>query len=182
MHSLEHLKSRYESYEQDVARLLSVDEFQKTIAHFDKLLEKMAEEVVTLPIGYRYSGIFYIKSPYKYPVEFEKIEGSAFMREDISSWQLYKSNGEPIHGYVRLIYREPNFESEIKKSDKLINEEKPWEKEGDKLISILSALSLTIAQIGFDLQPFLPNTANKILTQFTSDKITSSQPLFPRLP
>lgn len=72
--------------------------------------------------------------------------------------------------------------NEIKKSDKLINEEKPWEKDGEKLISVLSALSITIAQIGFDLQPFLPLTSKKILTQFTSEKITSSQPLFPRLP
>lgn len=71
---------------------------------------------------------------------------------------------------------------EIKKSDKFINEEKPWEKDGEKLKAILSALSITISQIAFDLKPFLPETAEKILKQFTSEKIISSQPLFPRLP
>ncbi len=71
---------------------------------------------------------------------------------------------------------------EIKKSDKLINEEKPWEKEGEKLESILTALCITIAQIGFDLQPFLPATAEKILNQFNQGFIKSGPPLFPRLP
>ncbi len=71
---------------------------------------------------------------------------------------------------------------EIKKSDKLINEEKPWEKEGEKLTSVLSALCITIAQIGFDLQPFLPTTAKKVLSQFNQGIVRSGQPLFPRLP
>lgn len=71
---------------------------------------------------------------------------------------------------------------EIKKSDKLINEEKPWEKEGEKLTAILTALCVTIAQIGFDLQPFLPTTADKILNQFNQGLIKSGHPLFPRLP
>lgn len=70
---------------------------------------------------------------------------------------------------------------EIKKSDKIMNEKKPWEKEGEELKNILSALALTITQIGYDLQPFIPTTAEKIIKQFTASSIKSGEPLFPRL-
>lgn len=70
---------------------------------------------------------------------------------------------------------------EIKKSDKIMNEKKPWEKEGEYLKNILSALALTITQIAYDLQPFLPNTSEKIINQFTATTIRSGEPLFPRL-
>lgn len=70
---------------------------------------------------------------------------------------------------------------ELKKADKLINENKPWEKEGKELEDILSVLSITIAQAAFDLQPFLPETAHKILSQYTNSSIKSGEPIFPRL-
>lgn len=70
---------------------------------------------------------------------------------------------------------------EIKKSDKIMNEKKPWEKEGKELEDVLSALAITITQIAYDLQPFLPATAEKIIKQFTASIIKSGEPLFPRL-
>ena len=44
----------------------------------------------------------------------------------------------------------------------------------------LSEYVETINQIGFNLQPFLPQTAEKIIKQF-SGKIKSAESLFPRL-
>ncbi len=70
--------------------------------------------------------------------------------------------------------------SEIQSADKKINEEKPWELEGERAKDILLALIEKIQHIAFNLQPFLPETAKKILTQF-SGKIKSSTPLFPRI-
>lgn len=70
---------------------------------------------------------------------------------------------------------------EVRKLDQKINEEKPWTLDGQALISVLSDLAAKIAQIAFDLQPFLPETAKKILSQFTAEKIESQSPLFPRL-
>lgn len=70
--------------------------------------------------------------------------------------------------------------SEITDADKKVNEEKPWELKGDKLIEVLTDLVQRIQHIAFNLQPFLPETADKILKQF-SGEIKSAPPLFPRI-
>lgn len=68
----------------------------------------------------------------------------------------------------------------ITKADQQINETKPWELEADKVNDVLKDLGRQIMTIAINLQPFLPNTAEKILKQF-SGKITSQPPLFPRI-
>lgn len=68
----------------------------------------------------------------------------------------------------------------ITEVDKKINEEKPWELSGEKLEKILLDYVTKIQQIAFNLQPFLPETAEKILKQF-SGKVKSEKPLFPRI-
>lgn len=75
----------------------------------------------------------------------------------------------------------------ITEADKKINEEKPWELEGEKAKIVLADLVKRIQAIGFNLKPFLPDTAEKILKQFSpiksgfSGHIKSSLPLFPRI-
>lgn len=69
---------------------------------------------------------------------------------------------------------------EISGADKVVNEEKPWDLTGDKLNQVLLDLVQKIQHIAFNLQPFLPETADKILKQF-SGEIKSSAPLFPRI-
>lgn len=64
--------------------------------------------------------------------------------------------------------------------DKKINEEKPWELEGSKLKKVISPIAVEIREIAFNLSPFLPQTSEKILAQFTG-KILAEKPLFPRL-
>lgn len=68
----------------------------------------------------------------------------------------------------------------ITEADKKINEEKPWELSGEKLKEVLLDYVKRIQAIGYNLQPFLPQTAEKILKQF-SGKIKSATPLFPRI-
>ena len=68
----------------------------------------------------------------------------------------------------------------IAEADKKINEEKPWELKGEKLTEVLNGLVKRIQAIDYNLQPFLPETSEKILKQFTG-KIKSQPPLFPRL-
>lgn len=68
----------------------------------------------------------------------------------------------------------------ITEADKKINQEKPWELEGEKARVVLEDLVKRIQAIGFNLQPFLPQTSEKILTQF-SGEIKSSTSLFPRI-
>lgn len=70
--------------------------------------------------------------------------------------------------------------SQISEADKKINEEKPWELETEKAKPVLEDLVKRIQIIAFNLQPFLPETAGKILKQF-SGQVKSTAPLFPRI-
>lgn len=69
----------------------------------------------------------------------------------------------------------------IDQENKRINEEKPWELDNQKLAEFLKISVQVIRQIAFDLQPFIPETAEKISNQFKGPKIKSEKPLFPRL-
>ena len=71
--------------------------------------------------------------------------------------------------------------NQIKKADTLISERRVWELKGEEKKKILTELVLTIRQIGVDLQPFLPEAAEKILDQFGKERIEKMTPLFPRL-
>ena len=66
--------------------------------------------------------------------------------------------------------------------DKEIETKQPWKLEGEELNKALTPWVETIRQIGFDLQPFLPETAEKILAQFNQSAISKLPGMFPRLP
>ncbi|HVZ58772.1 MAG TPA: methionine--tRNA ligase [Patescibacteria group bacterium] len=69
----------------------------------------------------------------------------------------------------------------VKEADQYINEKEPWKlSEKEEISNILHTSIDLIKTIGVNLQPFLPETAEKILTQF-SGEITSNTPLFPRI-
>ena len=64
--------------------------------------------------------------------------------------------------------------------DKKINDEKPWKLDGQKLKKTITPIALEIRDIAANLSPFLPETSEKIMNQFTG-KVTQSEPLFPRI-
>lgn len=65
--------------------------------------------------------------------------------------------------------------------DKYLATEKPWTKTDTEQEQILSHAVEKILTVAFHLQPFMPNTAAKILEHFSQPKITALTPLFPRL-
>lgn len=68
--------------------------------------------------------------------------------------------------------------------DKFINDEKPWNllKEGDRRLKPILAHSIDqIQEIAALLEPFLPETSQKIEEQFKVPKIGSQPSLFPRI-
>ena len=69
----------------------------------------------------------------------------------------------------------------ISRADKYINDTQPWLLEGGKLKKILNYLVKEIREIALLLTPFMPETSRKIRKQFSSSKIKSQKPLFPRL-
>jgi len=68
----------------------------------------------------------------------------------------------------------------ISEADQEINRTKPWELEEIEAKKVLTDLCQRIVTIAHNLQPFLPNTSEKILLQF-SGEIKSGSPLFPRI-
>jgi methionyl-tRNA synthetase len=67
---------------------------------------------------------------------------------------------------------------DIKKLDVEINTDKPW---GTKDVVKLRQYVTDLKKIAISLQPFLPETAQKILEQYNGPTIRSAAPLFPRL-
>lgn len=69
----------------------------------------------------------------------------------------------------------------IKSTDKYIDEHEPWKLSGDALKKVLEKATNDIVKIATFLQPFLPQTSQKILNQFKGPTIKSQPPLFPRI-
>lgn len=70
--------------------------------------------------------------------------------------------------------------NKIAQADKTLSEDKPWAKEKEEALKIIQDLLGEIYTIAYNLQPFLPETSKKILSQL-SGKIKGQAPLFPRL-
>ena len=75
--------------------------------------------------------------------------------------------------------------SEIWKSVSTLNHtidrNRPWTLSGMSLRKVLTALIGSLRQVGFELQPFLPDTSAKILARFAGPKILAQNPFFPHL-
>lgn len=69
----------------------------------------------------------------------------------------------------------------ITETDKKIEDVKPWNLIGEELRSVLESWVNDIVKIAVALQPFLPETAEKILVQFKGPEIKSGAPMFPRI-
>lgn len=69
----------------------------------------------------------------------------------------------------------------IKEADRLVDKKQPWKLTGNPLETFINEVVLQIIEIATLLQPFLPQTAEKILKQFSGPTIVSGPPLFPRL-
>lgn len=88
----------------------------------------------------------------------------------------YKIFMESLQFYLAL----EEIRKEIKEIDIEINKVKPWTQENGEQKAFLQRIIPRILLIANLLQPFLPETAEKILKQF-SGQIKSSAPLFPRI-
>ncbi len=64
---------------------------------------------------------------------------------------------------------------------KKINEVQPWKLEEKELKEFLTGACATICSIAKNIEPFLPETAEKILKQYSGKVTASEKPLFPRL-
>lgn len=70
---------------------------------------------------------------------------------------------------------------EIKQLDIKINTDQPWSLSKSERIGYLRSYAKRLLSLAWELQPFLPETSEKILAQFSGKTIKFQPPLFPRL-
>lgn len=101
------MKETYVSKKKDIIEFSDQTEYDRTIKHYDDLIATLTKEIQMLPIGYRYTGTYYLKKPYTMPPEFEENIGSLFMRENLVSWQVEKEPGKYEYSYYRAVFKKP---------------------------------------------------------------------------
>lgn len=69
----------------------------------------------------------------------------------------------------------------IARLDVSIERRRPWGLPVKRLRPVLTELVAQIRRLGYELRPFLPQTASTILHQFSGPTIVAAPPLFPRL-
>lgn len=69
----------------------------------------------------------------------------------------------------------------ISSADNYINSKEVWKKTGEEAKNLIGELILRVFKIACDLQPFLPQTASKIISQYSGSVVKRGEILFPRL-
>ncbi|MFA6393990.1 MAG: methionine--tRNA ligase [Patescibacteria group bacterium] len=70
----------------------------------------------------------------------------------------------------------------IAESDAFLSEKAPWKmKEKNEIMAVLKPVAENILNIGKLLLPFMPETAEKIVRQFSQRQVKKEAPLFPRI-
>ena len=93
-------------------------DFKNALDYVNKTIAKLEDKRQKLPIGHRYTGVFYLKKPYTVPTEAVKIKGSAFVREDLVMWTI-ESDDEYVKNvyYVREVYLDKEMTVTLKRDD-----------------------------------------------------------------
>lgn len=110
--NLKTLKNNYEGLLKDISEVIDIENAKPADPFFD-LLEILKKEQKSLPLGYRYTGTFYMKQFEK----FTKYDGVLFMREDLVSWIIEQGTDHHDPCYHRNIFKEPRDGAELKKED-----------------------------------------------------------------
>lgn len=105
------------------------------------------------------------------------------------SFESRKEPSDEIKKVLSIYLNECQFESVLAKiwtkigeADRFISDSKIWEQKEEKLKKSLQKLIFEIQDIAWALQPFVPQTAEKIKKIFEKDKIRKPEAsLFPRL-
>lgn len=106
--------------------------------------------------------------------------GMEFPRQDEE--EIYRKDQEDAIKDFRFDIALSNiWATDVSAIDRHINQETPWTKSGDELQKILQHEINQIRIFARRIKPFLPDTADKIESQFKDSKIKSGEPLFPRL-
>ncbi len=99
---------------------------------------------------------------------------------DVSNYELRTTNYELLFSSFQFNIILENIWKHIKILNKQTDDFAPWKKTTEERKEFLTNSLIEINKVGYELQPFLPKTAEKIL-KATQGKITKILPLFPCL-
>jgi hypothetical protein len=116
LHNLKTLKDNYQQILKDMSELIDIENV-KFKDPFSELIEILKKEKESLPIGYRYTGHFYMKQSCYNSDQFTKYDGVLFMREDLVSWLIENGVEPPDPCYHRNVFKEPKYGCELTKED-----------------------------------------------------------------
>jgi hypothetical protein len=88
LENVQELKRRHEYIKNEIVNLSSENKHAEIAEFYNEIIIQLQDELKLLPVGYRYTGEFYLKKPYVIPTEFEKFDGALFMRADLVSWKI----------------------------------------------------------------------------------------------
>tara|TARA_R110002167_G_scaffold116781_1_gene292202 strand:+ start:2432 stop:2848 length:417 start_codon:yes stop_codon:yes gene_type:complete len=93
-------------------------EYEKISSYFEKAELKLREQIKEMPLGHKFTGTFYLKKPYSIEPVSIKVIGSAFIKEDLVSWQI-ETDDESIHsqGYHRAVYKDKAMTVKLERED-----------------------------------------------------------------
>ncbi len=105
-----------------------------------------------------------------------KCQISNIKYEDVNTGEYKKALEEyRFHDALAFVWEK------IKATDKFIDENQPWTLKSEALADVLNVAIKNIIEVATLLQPFLPETEEKIITQFMKQPIQSMGSLFPRI-
>ena len=115
---LHRIISNFEYIKDSLIEYSTDKDYNKALDYVNKMLTKLEDKRQKLPIGHRYTGMFYLKKPYTVPSESVKIKGTAFMREDLVMWTI-ESDDEYAQNlyYVRDVYRDKKMTVKLSRED-----------------------------------------------------------------
>ncbi len=93
-------------------------DFNNALEYVNKTITKLEDKRQKLPIGHRYTGVFYLKKPYTVPSEAVKVKGAAFVREDLVMWTIDSEDeyAKSLY-YVREVYLNKEMTVRLRRGD-----------------------------------------------------------------
>jgi hypothetical protein len=117
--SLDRAKRVFEWKKESIQPFTTKKAYNEFISYIDNLVVQAQKELDSIPLGYRYTGTFYLKRAYSIPAESIKVTGTMYMREDLVSWKIEESDNDYANSlfYVRSIFKDKKMTKEFTRAD-----------------------------------------------------------------
>lgn len=115
--SLERIKDALERNQAVLVENCGQAGYASSMDYLCAAITALYEKKYALPIGYRFTGTFYVREPYADPTSSIEIQGSAYQREDLVSWIIEKGDNTTNQYYFRDIYRDNDRQTVIRRED-----------------------------------------------------------------